>query len=97
MRPRKRRRARTNQRDGQMAFYVDGGGEDKHINYEPSLLGGLQEAPQPQKDYHQHVQGHLGRYQTTSHGRRLQAGRRPLPQLRRTGSATTWSTTSAAT
>jgi catalase len=59
-------RARTNQRDGQMAYYVDGGGEDKHINYEPSLLGGLQEAPQPQKDYHQVVQGHLGRYQTTS-------------------------------
>jgi catalase len=59
-------RARTNQRDGQMAFYVDGGGEEKHINYEPSLLGGLQAAPQPQKDYHQYVQGHIGRYQTTS-------------------------------
>jgi catalase len=59
-------RARTNQRDGQMAFYVDGGGEEKHINYEPSLLGGLQEAAAPQKDYHQYVQGHLGRYQTSS-------------------------------
>ena len=44
--PQEKARARTNQRDGQMAFYVDGGGEDKHINYEPSLLGGLQEAPQ---------------------------------------------------
>jgi catalase len=57
--------ARTNQRDGQMAGYVDGGGEDKHINYEPSLVGGLQEAPQPEHDYHQHVEGHLGRYQTS--------------------------------
>lgn len=56
---------RTNQRDAQMAFYVDGGGENKHINYEPSVLGGLQEAPKPAKDYHQWVEGHLGRYQTS--------------------------------
>jgi catalase len=63
--PQEKAQARTNQRDGQMTFYVDTGGEDKHINYEPSLLGGLAEAPQPGKDYHQHVEGHLGRYQTT--------------------------------
>jgi catalase len=56
---------RTNQRDGQMAYYVDRGGQNKHINYEPSSLGGLSEAPRPQKDYHQWVEGHLGRYQTT--------------------------------
>src|SRR4051794_24278727 len=31
----------TNQRDGQMAYYVDEGGEDPSINYEPSLRAGL--------------------------------------------------------
>jgi catalase len=62
--PQDKARARTNQRDGQMAFYVDGGDEDKHINYEPSLMGGLQEAPKPATEYHQWVEGHLGRYQT---------------------------------
>jgi catalase len=64
--PQERARARTNQRDGQMAYYVDDSGENKHINYEPSLLGGTREAPQPQRDYHQYVEGHLGRYQTTN-------------------------------
>jgi catalase len=58
-------KARTNQRDGQMAFYVDNEGEDKHINYEPSIIGGYQEAPKPEREYHQHVEGHLGRYQTS--------------------------------
>jgi catalase len=57
---------RTNQRDGQMAFFVDNRGENKHVNYEPSSQGGLVEAPKHRQDYHQFVQGHLGRYQTTS-------------------------------
>ncbi len=35
---------RTNQRDGQMAHYVDAAGENPHVNYEPSILGGLREA-----------------------------------------------------
>jgi len=55
----------TNQRDGQMTYVVDGRGENKHVNYEPSAVGGLKEAPKPAKDYHQWVEGHLGRYQTT--------------------------------
>jgi catalase len=55
----------TNQRDGQMTYVVDGRGENKHVNYEPSAMGGLKEAPKPAKDYHQWVEGHLGRYQTT--------------------------------
>jgi catalase len=38
----------TNQRDGQMAYYVDSAGENPHVNYEPSILGGLSEAPAPQ-------------------------------------------------
>ena len=61
-----RRRAahRTNQRDGQMAYHVDARGENPHVNYEPSSMGGLHEAPKPRQDHHQYVEGHLGRYQT---------------------------------
>src|SRR3954454_27797 len=40
----------TNQRDGQMAYHVDHGGEDPSINYEPSLRAGLEEAPKPSHD-----------------------------------------------
>jgi catalase len=57
-----RSNARTNQRDGQMAYHVDGAGENKHVNYEPSAMGGLAEAPKPARDYHQPVEGLLGRY-----------------------------------
>jgi catalase len=38
---------RTNQRDGQMAYYVDPAGDNPHVNYEPSILGGLGEAEAP--------------------------------------------------
>ena len=38
----------TNQRDGQMAYGVDlGEGQNPHVNYEPSILGGLREARVP--------------------------------------------------
>ncbi len=43
----------TNQRDGQMAYFVDGSaaGENKHINYEPSSHAGAnREAPYPVND-----------------------------------------------
>jgi catalase len=40
----------TNQRDGQMAYHVDHGGEDPSINYEPSIRGGLREAQYPTHD-----------------------------------------------
>ncbi|TFV91998.1 catalase, partial [Oxalobacteraceae bacterium OM1] len=63
--PQEKARAHTNQRDGQMAYYVDDSGTDKHVNYEPSMMAGLKEAPQPAKEYHQWVEGHLGRYQTS--------------------------------
>ncbi len=63
--PQDKAQARTNQRDGQMTYFVDGRGENKHVNYEPSSMGGLKEASKPAKDYHQWVEGHLGRYQTT--------------------------------
>ncbi|MBB5874539.1 catalase [Allocatelliglobosispora scoriae] len=38
---------RTNQRDGQMAFYVDDAGANPHVNYEPSITGGLAESADP--------------------------------------------------
>ena len=34
----------TNQRDGQMTYFADTGGENPHVNYEPSTMGGLAEA-----------------------------------------------------
>lgn len=38
----------TNQRDGQMAFYIDiAPGQNPHVNYEPSTMGGLTEADRP--------------------------------------------------
>jgi catalase len=46
----KNARVSTNQRDGQMAYHVDHGGEDPSINYEPSIRGGLREAQYPTHD-----------------------------------------------
>jgi catalase len=40
-------RVRTNQRDAQMTYHVDDGGANPHVNYEPSITGGLREAPAP--------------------------------------------------
>jgi catalase len=40
----------TNQRDGQMTYVVDTVGENPHVNYEPSILGGLEEADYPTPD-----------------------------------------------
>ncbi len=55
----------SNQRDGQMTYGVDGTGANRHINYEPSTLGeGLREQPK-RKEYHQTVEGNLGRYQAS--------------------------------
>jgi catalase len=45
-----RKRVATNLRDGQMAYYVDEGGENPSVNYEPSITGGLHEAPKPAHD-----------------------------------------------
>ncbi|HET6612699.1 MAG TPA: catalase [Kofleriaceae bacterium] len=41
---RPRTAVRTNQRDAPMAYGVDDGGTNPHINYEPSAVGGLREA-----------------------------------------------------
>lgn len=37
----------TNQQGGPMSYGVDDTGGDRHVNYEPSVLGGLREAPAP--------------------------------------------------
>lgn len=51
---------RTNQRDGQMAYYVDDAGENPHVNFEPSSSGGLTEAPK-QTQWHQQIDAAVGR------------------------------------
>ncbi len=50
----------TNQRGGQMQYKVDTH-ENPHINYEPSLLGGLKEAKQDGKEHTPFVEGNLVR------------------------------------
>src|SRR3954452_16236822 len=37
----------TNLRDSQMTYYVDESGDNPSVNYEPSITGGLAEAPEP--------------------------------------------------
>ena len=69
-------RASTNQRDGQMAYYVDGAGENPHVNYEPSALGGLAEAPRSGADYEPEVSGKLMRAKIERTNDYAQAGDR---------------------
>ncbi|GAA5512864.1 catalase [Deinococcus carri] len=52
----------TNQRDGQMAYRVDNApGQNPHVNYEPSTLNGLTEAPRTAPDHTPLVEGRLVR------------------------------------
>ncbi len=55
----------TNQRDGQMAYHVDGveAGENPHVNYEPSSKDGLIQTPKPEGviDHTPFVQGNIVR------------------------------------
>lgn len=52
----------TNQRGGQMSFKTDfAPGQNKHVNYEPSILGGLQEAPKVGKEYTPRYEANLVR------------------------------------
>ncbi|WP_169944380.1 catalase [Microbispora sp. H11081] len=41
---------RTNQRDGLMTYHQDQSGENPHVNYEPSITGGLREGQFPTHD-----------------------------------------------
>ena len=69
----------TNQRDGQMAYHVDGveAGENPHVNYEPSSkTDSLQEAPRTGKDHTPYVSGHVVRQKIGRQNNYGQAGAR---------------------
>ncbi|RYG56687.1 catalase, partial [bacterium] len=53
----------TNQRDGQMAYNVDGNeaGGNPHVNYEPSSMNGLLESPVPPVPHTPFISGNLVR------------------------------------
>jgi catalase len=77
--PKNARHLGTNQRDGQMAFYVDTGGENPNVNYEPSALGGLTEAEEPNHDEQGPlISGRLTRARIPRTNDYLQAGQRYL-------------------
>jgi catalase len=69
----------TNQRDGQMAYHVDGveAGENPHVNYEPSSkTDSLREAPRAGKDHTPYVSGHVVRQKSGRQNNYGQAGQR---------------------
>jgi len=52
----------TNQRGGQMSYKTDfASGQNKHINYEPSTLNNIKEAPKAGKDYTPRYEANLVR------------------------------------
>lgn len=73
----KNARVSTNQRDGQMTFDVDGRGENIHVNYEPSITGGLREAQYPTHDEQgPEINGRLTRKRIARTNDYMQAGQR---------------------
>ena len=55
-----KKRVATNQRGGQMQYKVDASPtQNPHINYEPSFLGGLQEAPKKNAPHEPFIEGKL--------------------------------------
>ena len=73
-------RVATNQRDGQMEYQVDlGEGQNPHVNYEPSMHGGLAEAEYPHTDEQgPTIEGRLTRRPIERANDYLQAGQRYL-------------------
>lgn len=70
-----KKRVATNQRGGQMEYYVDKGpNQNPHINYEPSILGGLKEAKQTGKEYTPEIKGKLVRESIDRENNFKQAG-----------------------
>ncbi|HWH95877.1 MAG TPA: catalase, partial [Baekduia sp.] len=70
---------RTNQRDGNMQFQVDGGNGNPHVNYEPSITGGPQEGPKPQyTEQGPVIEGRLTRARIERTNDYVQAGQRYL-------------------
>ncbi|MDQ6862053.1 MAG: catalase, partial [Verrucomicrobiota bacterium] len=69
--------ATTNQRDGQMTHHVDlAPGANPHVNYEPSILGGLKEAAPAGKDHTPYVEGRIVREKIERENNFGQAGER---------------------
>jgi catalase len=75
----KRANVATNQRDGAMTYYVDQTGDNPSVNYEPSITGGLSEAPKPEHDEQGPVvEGRLTRKRIPRTDDYTQAGQRYL-------------------
>lgn len=66
----------TNQRDGAMAYAVDGTGPNPHVNYEPSSTGGLKEAVPAGPEHRPRVEGRVGRQKIDRTNDYAQAGER---------------------
>lgn len=67
----------TNQRDGQLAYRQDiVEGMNPHVNYEPSTLGGLKEAPKAGADHTPEYAGRLVRQKIDRQNNFKQAGER---------------------
>ncbi|MHA6795504.1 catalase [Pseudonocardia bannensis] len=76
---RARTEVRTNLRDGPMTYYVETGGENPHVNYEPSTMGGLREAEQRGPDeIGPEIRGRLTRARIPRTNDYQQAGERYL-------------------
>lgn len=68
----------TNQQGGQMAYGRDEVGANPHVNYEPSITGGLQEAPRPAPQQSPVITGRLTRERIERTNDYIQAGQRFL-------------------
>ncbi|KMM39373.1 catalase [Guptibacillus hwajinpoensis] len=65
----------TNQSAGQMDYRQDyADHQNPHVNYEPSLIGGLEEAENPGKEYEPYVEGKLQREKISRENNFGQAG-----------------------
>ncbi|WP_242143046.1 MULTISPECIES: catalase [unclassified Bacillus cereus group] len=70
-----KKRIATNQSGGQMQFKVDRApNQNPHINYEPSILGGLKEAKQVGKEHKPRIKGNLVRESIDRQSNTKQAG-----------------------
>ena len=65
----------SNQEAGQMDFRTDfGKHKNPHVNYEPSLMGGLKEANNPGKEHEPYVEGNVKREKISRENNFSQAG-----------------------
>ncbi len=70
-----KKRVATNQEGGQLRYYNDKApGQNPHINYEPSSMGGLKEAEQTGKEYTPNIEGNLVRESIDRNDNTKQAG-----------------------